>query len=648
MKKILPVLVFLLLQYAICHAQNEGYKWSFEGTPFNSLPAVAGAAGHYPLSTFGSGSITAGVSDNVGLGTSCTGNINVGSFIKPFGLLFSNAPQFVNNTYTIEMVFKFNDLSGYRRVLNFEDPNNINIDKGVYIAGGALNFYEGFNLGANVTGAIFTVNIYFQLDFVRDGNTKIITCYKDGIQVGTFADNNDNFIPKASALYGIAFFKDNADNGEESSGSVAKIKVYNYQLNTTEITQNFNSICQPQPAEGYAWPFSTTPFNSIPAVLGSTSNYTLTTVGSGSITAAISDNVGLGTSCTGNINVADFTKPLGLTFSNSPVTIGDTYTIEMVFTFYGPTPRGRKRMVNFESPSSGVEKGFYVWGNFNMYNGFGFGSFYGSAFTENVYAQVDIVRDGVTKSLSFYKDGVNIGNDTDPGDDFIPKASGGFAINFFKDCNGCGEESSGKVAKISVYNYVLNATEIQQNFNTICSSLVLPVSMLSFDAIRSATGVKLSWVTASEQNNKGFEIQRSADGINFNAIGWVNGVGNSSTMHSYSFTDAAPLKGKNFYRLKQIDLDAKSVLSDTRKINFDAAVNFTVYPNPVKNEALLQLNENAVTIRLTDVSGKELWRREKTNAGTITIPMQQLSSGLYFIQVTNSNGEMTTQKIIKQ
>jgi hypothetical protein len=180
------------------------------------------------------------------------------------------------------------------------------------------------------------------------------------------------------------------------------------------------------------------------------------------------------------------------------------------------------------------------------------------------------------------------------------------------------------------------------------SSGSLPIQLFTFTVAKQNTTALLFWETASEQNNRGFEIERSGDGINFISIGWVNGIGNSSMVQHYSFTDATPLKGNNFYRLKQIDLDAKIALSSIRRINFDAAVNFTVYPNPVKNDAILQLSENGATIRLTDASGKELWHREMINSGMIRIPMQQMAAGLYVVQVINSKGEAAIQKIIKQ
>ena len=178
---------------------------------------------------------------------------------------------------------------------------------------------------------------------------------------------------------------------------------------------------------------------------------------------------------------------------------------------------------------------------------------------------------------------------------------------------------------------------------------ILPVGLLEFKAAKRNNRIELSWTTTSEQNNRGFEIQRSVDGINFTKTGWVNGAGNSSTVQHYYFTDALPVKGKNFYRLNQIDFDGRNKLSAIRKVNFEATVDFTVYPNPVITTAQVQLNENAAMIRLLDISGKELWRKEKNRAGgTVTIPMQYFSSGIYLLQVTNNSGEAVTQKIIKQ
>lgn len=198
--------------------------------------------------------------------------------------------------------------------------------------------------------------------------------------------------------------------------------------------------------------------------------------------------------------------------------------------------------------------------------------------------------------------------------------------------------------------FVLNGSSQDFAVMRVYSDIsVLPVNLLNFNAIKKNNTVLLSWITASEQNNKGFEIQRSSDGNNFTSVGWVNGRGNSSIQNHYFFTDIAPAKGNNFYRLKQIDFDGRNKLSDIQKVNLETTVNFTVYPNPVKNTAQVHLNENAATIKLLDISGKELWCKEDSRAAvTITLPLQYFSSGIYLLQVTNNSGEAVTKKIVKQ
>jgi uncharacterized delta-60 repeat protein len=197
--------------------------------------------------------------------------------------------------------------------------------------------------------------------------------------------------------------------------------------------------------------------------------------------------------------------------------------------------------------------------------------------------------------------------------------------------------------------FVFNGTDQDFAVMRVQSDLsTLPISLTNFKAIKKNNIAELSWSTSFEQNNKGFEIQRSNDGVNFNAIGWVDGIGNSSTVNNYSFTDKAPAKGNNFYRFKQIDLDNRIKLSDIQKLVFDATVDLIVFPNPVKNIAQVQLNEDAALIKLTDMNGKELWRKENIKAGILSIPILQWSNGIYVLQVTNSDGRTVAQKIMKQ
>ena len=86
----------------------------------------------------------------------------------------------------------------------------------------------------------------------------------------------------------------------------------------------------------------------------------------------------------------------------------------------------------------------------------------------------------------------------------------------------------------------------------------LPVNLLSFSGSCEGKSTKLNWVTASEINNDRFIIQRSADGVNYETIGKVQGVGNSTYENSYSYTDEYPLAEMAYYKLLQVDFDGRS------------------------------------------------------------------------------------------
>lgn len=109
----------------------------------------------------------------------------------------------------------------------------------------------------------------------------------------------------------------------------------------------------------------------------------------------------------------------------------------------------------------------------------------------------------------------------------------------------------------------------------------IPVELTSFSASVSGNDVILSWATATETNNSGFEIERKT-GSDWMNIGFVAGSGTSTRPNSYSFTDAAPGVSAASYRLKQIDLDGSFSYSNAIEVSFNP-VTFSLeqnYPNP--------------------------------------------------------------------
>jgi hypothetical protein len=195
----------------------------------------------------------------------------------------------------------------------------------------------------------------------------------------------------------------------------------------------------------------------------------------------------------------------------------------------------------------------------------------------------------------------------------------------------------------------------------IFSDQSTPVSIVSFKGQRINRINQLNWVTANEVNNAGFELQRSANGTDFSAIGSIASKalnGNSTTQLAYNFDDVRPLAGTGYYRLKQTDKDGKVSFSGivTLKGEKATAVQLNlVYPNPVHSVLNLSVVTPAakkVTIVVTDVAGKTVVNTVKQLAegdNTLQLPVAQLANGTYLLKVLCSDGcETTTAKFIKQ
>jgi parallel beta-helix repeat protein len=188
----------------------------------------------------------------------------------------------------------------------------------------------------------------------------------------------------------------------------------------------------------------------------------------------------------------------------------------------------------------------------------------------------------------------------------------------------------------------------------------LPVVMLNFTGVISGTINKLSWVTSTEINNSGFELQRSVDGGRFTALAFIGSVaegGNSTAPLSYNFNDLKPFSGTSYYRLKQVDRDGRAAYSNTvvlkRKVNEMTIT--AVYPNPAKTELNLVISSSkaaTVTIMINDMMGKILARSSTELAvgeNQQYLDISSLAAGTYIIKVVSANGSETALKrFVKQ
>lgn len=177
----------------------------------------------------------------------------------------------------------------------------------------------------------------------------------------------------------------------------------------------------------------------------------------------------------------------------------------------------------------------------------------------------------------------------------------------------------------------------------------LPVELTGFSANVAGETVQLNWSTATETNNKGFEIERSEDNTNFQKIGYVEGNGTTVSQHTYSFTDNSALSGNYYYRLKQIDFNGAAHYSNVVEVEFMPTA-YSLgqnYPNPFNPSTTIKFAlpvESKVTVTLFNMLGQKV--RDVVSgqfaAGTqeVNLNASDLASGMYIytISATGTDG----------
>jgi hypothetical protein len=187
-------------------------------------------------------------------------------------------------------------------------------------------------------------------------------------------------------------------------------------------------------------------------------------------------------------------------------------------------------------------------------------------------------------------------------------------------------------------------------------SSLLPVEWLYFTGNTVDRINKLYWATASEENTREFEVQRSKDGINFEVIGNVQAAGNSNIQNNYLFDDVNPYSGLNYYRLRLINNDNSAEFSETIVLEINERdLNASIYPNPATDEITYsfssQLSED-VRIVLIDALGRVLRERivrSGVGINNLKTDLRDLVPAAYNLRITHlQSGKDFSKKIIKK
>jgi hypothetical protein len=193
-------------------------------------------------------------------------------------------------------------------------------------------------------------------------------------------------------------------------------------------------------------------------------------------------------------------------------------------------------------------------------------------------------------------------------------------------------------------------------------AIPLPVTLANFTVTKERQTALLVWTTTEETNSDRFEIERSFNGKTWQILGTVNAKGESKVLLHYSFSDAGPAGGSNYYRLKMIDRsagtperdgrDATFAYSRVRSIYFDTETEVLLYPNPVVEKLSITVSNmtSVENIQITNLAGKVVYSSAKSGHSShlADVDMKAFPAGLYVLSITHSDGTITAREVIKR
>ena len=244
--------------------------------------------------------------------------------------------------------------------------------------------------------------------------------------------------------------------------------------------------------------------------------------------------------------------------------------------------------------------------------------------------------------------GGNLGDDANNNVTFV--INGNLTVGgtiYGKNSNGFG--GSGTVTATGLnFNHAPTCTpcNITWNVDTCVPSspfctIVLPITLLSFDVQEHDNLVRLTWITVSEINFDKFIIERTLNGKEFSEIGTVKGSGTSFTRKNYEFEDLSPIVGQSYYRLKALDFDGAFEYFNLAVSNYVGPKSIAFYPNPSKGETIKLMinfhpNElsrieifNNLGIKLDQIAISEM-------ISEINLP-KEMKAGSYMIRFTSGS-----------
>lgn len=174
----------------------------------------------------------------------------------------------------------------------------------------------------------------------------------------------------------------------------------------------------------------------------------------------------------------------------------------------------------------------------------------------------------------------------------------------------------------------------------------LPVTGFNFNASKRNNTSLLQWTTLSETNNRGFAVEKSSDGFAYTQIAFINSRSLAGAGAAYEYSDMQPAAGKNYYRIKQVDVNDRFSYSSIKILDFAVKTSVQVYPNPASD--FIYIKTDAVTAktvaRLVNSAGQTVKQTAFSTQTNMSIPLANIPSGIYYLQL-ETDGLKETYKI---
>ncbi len=179
-------------------------------------------------------------------------------------------------------------------------------------------------------------------------------------------------------------------------------------------------------------------------------------------------------------------------------------------------------------------------------------------------------------------------------------------------------------------------------FTSWSLSSILPTKINAFSAVGLNKVVNLNWNVNVSDNNTSFEIQRSKDGVNFDAISTVSA---STSKTNYSLADRnLPVANYLYYRLKTIYPNGTFDYSTVQKVQIKS-VKLTVSPNPAASNILVNASTNISAVEIFNLEGKKVFGLQNTNSNSVNVSVANFANGTYVVNTT-IDGETSSEKVV--